>query len=153
MKNSIRKTYSLVSLVGTVTTLYVMLMSFKTILDIDMPLFKMIGLFVYIPIFISTVVLIIKGLNTVFNEGDLFIGNLFKFKVDKETEKKITKNTYIIGTLMLCVFFIGLGLIIFANLSIIVPSVTLISLKILSISFMINTFFIYIFGMYRLIME
>lgn len=155
MENSIlfKKIYSLVSIIGSILTLYVMIDTLGFVSQIGIPILKLIFLVIYVPILISTIALIVTGVNTIFNSEKIFIGNIFKFELSNKDKSRSTKNTFLIGLVFLSFCLIDIVIMTYVNIGIVLPFVSTILLKILVLTFMVNTIWVFSFGLYRLIME
>jgi len=154
MKNLMRKSHGIISMLGCSATLYAMIVLFGLASDTE-PFFKLIYLSFYVPVFIVTVILMIKGINTIINADKLFIGNILKYEHSKETKGQIRENTRLIGIIIIGMFVLGMVLIITSNLFVVIPtfSSSFIIMKVIFSLIALNTLWVFLFGGYRVVME
>lgn len=153
MKNSIQKIYGVISIVGVVFTILYMSTLFVKIGRFDESLLKTIIMVVYIPVFLTTSIILIKGANTIKSGTKLCIGNLFKYNHNKKVKEKINKNTYIIGGVILSMIILGINLIWLVNIFIMLPIFISPIMNIIIPLLTANTIFVFLFGVYRIILE
>ena len=154
MKNLMFKTYGIISILSIMISIIFMITSFNVINTFDISLITKILLkVIYIPVFITTVVVLIKGTNTVLTSPTLFIGNIFKYEHNNKTKNQINTNSFIIGLISINMFIIGIIFVSVVNIYISIPYFTLPFIKTVVMLLSINTVLIYIFGIYRIIME